>query len=68
MVEPRGDLDLAQESLRAEQGGQLGGQDLDRDTAAVLEVLGEKDRGPCRRAPARARAGSGRRGPLLAVR
>jgi hypothetical protein len=43
--EPRGGLDLAQEALLAERGGHLGEQDLDRDRAAVAEVLGEVDRG-----------------------
>ena len=43
MCQPRGDLDLAQESLLHDRGGQLGVQHLDRDLAAVLEVLGEID-------------------------
>ena len=45
MLEPRGDLDLAQESVRPEQDGQLGVEDLDGDAAVVPEVLGEEDGG-----------------------
>ena len=41
MLEPGGDLDLAEEALGAERGGQLRPEDLDRDLAAVLQVLGE---------------------------
>src|SRR3990172_1952540 len=37
------DLDLPQEPLRAQQGRELGLQNLDRDLAVVLEVLGEVD-------------------------
>ena len=39
--EPRRDADLAQEALRAERGRQGRVEDLDRDLAAVLAVLGE---------------------------
>ena len=38
-------LDLAQEALGADDGGELGAEDLDRDLAVVLQVLGEVDRG-----------------------
>src|ERR1051325_2782747 len=42
----RGDgLDLAQEPLGANDGGQLGPEDLDGDPAVVLQVLREIDRG-----------------------
>jgi len=44
MGELRRDLDLAQEPLAAERGGQLGAQHLERDGAAELEVAGEVDR------------------------
>ena len=37
-------LDLAQEPLGADDGGELGPQHLDGDLAAVLEVVGEVDR------------------------
>ena len=39
------DLDLAQEPVGPEGGGELRVQDLDRDLAAVLQVLGQEDRG-----------------------
>ena len=45
MLERRGGLDLLDEPLGAEHGGELGLQDLDRDLAVVLEVLGQVDRG-----------------------
>ena len=45
VLEIGGDLDLGQEALAAEDGGELGVEDLDRDLAAVLQVLGEIDRG-----------------------
>ena len=38
-------LDLAQEALGADDGGQLGAEDLDGHLAVVLEVLGEIDGG-----------------------
>ncbi len=41
MLEPGGDLDLAEEPLGPERGGQLGPQHLHRDLAVVLDVLGE---------------------------
>src|SRR2546430_16344938 len=48
MGEARRDLDLAQEALGTEGSRQLGTEHLDRDGAAVLQVLGQIDR---RRAP-----------------
>ncbi len=45
MVELRGDLDLAEESLRTQRGGQLRLEDLDGDLAAMLQVVGKIDRG-----------------------
>jgi len=38
-------LDLDDEPLGAEDGGKLGLQDLDRDLAVVLQVLGQVDGG-----------------------
>ena len=45
MLQVGGDLDLGEEAVAADDGTQLGMQDLDRDLAAVLQVLGEIDRG-----------------------
>ena len=45
MLEPGGDLDLAQEALVAEGGGQLGAEHLDRDRPLVLHVGREKHDG-----------------------
>ena len=45
MLEVGGDLDLGQEAGAAEDGGELGVEDLDGDLAAVLGVLGEIDGG-----------------------
>jgi hypothetical protein len=45
MAQRRGGLDLLHEPLGAEDGGQFGLQDLDRDLAVVLQVLGKPDRG-----------------------
>ena len=45
MLQAGGDLDLGEEAVAADDGAQLGVQDLDGDLAAVLEVLGEVDRG-----------------------
>jgi len=39
------DLDLAEESLKAEDRGKLGPEDLEGHAALVLQVLGEIDRG-----------------------
>ncbi len=44
VLERRGDLDLAEEPLAAQDGGQLGLQQLDGDVAVVLQVLREEDR------------------------
>ena len=49
MVQPRRDLDLAQEALGTERRGQLGPQHLDRHDPAMLDVVREVDR---RHAPA----------------
>ena len=38
-------LDLAEEPLGPDDGGELGAQDLDRDFAVVAEVLGQVDGG-----------------------
>ena len=38
-------LDLGQEALGADHGGQLGPQHLDRDLAVVPQILGQVDRG-----------------------
>ena len=45
VLQRRDGLDLTQEALGADDGGQLGAEDLDGDLAVVLEVLGEVDRG-----------------------
>ena len=45
VLQPGGEPDLAQEALRAERGGELGVQHLERDLAVVLEVVREIDRG-----------------------
>jgi hypothetical protein len=38
VLEGRGEPDLSQETLSAEDGGQLGSENLERDKAVVLEV------------------------------
>ena len=43
MLEPRGDADLAAESLRTEAGRQLRVQDFDGDRTAMLRILGPID-------------------------
>jgi hypothetical protein len=43
MGEPGRHLDLAQESLGADLGGDLGPEDFDRDGAVVTKVAGEID-------------------------
>ena len=45
MLEVGGDLDLGEEALAADDGDELGVQDLDGDLAAVLQVVGEIDGG-----------------------
>jgi hypothetical protein len=45
VVEPRGNLDLAQKTVGAERGGQLGVEDLERNLAIVLQIVGEVNRG-----------------------
>ena len=45
MLEVGGGLDLAQEALGADDGGQFGPEHLDGDLAVVLEVLGQVDGG-----------------------
>ena len=55
-----GRLDLAEEPVGADDRGQLRPQDLDRDLAVVLEVLGEVHRRHAALRPAPARSGSGR--------
>jgi hypothetical protein len=45
MVQPGGHLDLPQEPLRPQRGGQLGLEDLEGDGAVVLEIGGEVDGG-----------------------
>ena len=42
--------DLTQESLVAQRRGELGPQDLQRDLALVLEIVGQIDRGHAARA------------------
>ena len=44
MAEVGGGLDLAEEALPADGGRELGLEHLDRDLAAVLQVLGEVHR------------------------
>ena len=50
MIEPRRDLDLGEEALRAQHGAQLGPQHLERHLAVVLDVAREVDRGHAARA------------------
>ena len=45
MLQPGGDLDLAEEPLGPERGGELGAEHLHGHLAVVLQVLGEEDRG-----------------------
>ncbi len=45
VLEAGGGLDLGEEALAADDGAQLGVEDLDGDLAAVLQVLGEIDGG-----------------------
>jgi hypothetical protein len=39
------DLDLAEKALSAERGGEVFAQDLNRDLAVVLQVMGQVDGG-----------------------
>ena len=50
MLQVGGDLNLLEEPLGAQHGGQLGPEDLDRHFSVVFEVLGEVDRGHAARA------------------
>jgi len=43
MRELRGGLDLEQESIEAEAGGEFGAENLQRNAAVVLEIPGEVD-------------------------
>ena len=43
--ERRARRDLAEKALGADRGGEVRAQDLERDGAVVLEVVGEIDRG-----------------------
>ena len=43
VLEVGGELDLGQEALGADHGGELGAQHLERDAAVVADVLGEID-------------------------
>ncbi len=45
MLEPGGEVDLAEKALGAHRGGELGVEHLDRDRPVVLEVAGEPDGG-----------------------
>ena len=45
MVQPRGDLDLAQEPLAGQRPREVRAEHLDGDVAVVLEVVREVDRG-----------------------
>src|SRR4051812_6914951 len=45
MAQPRGDLDLAQEAIAADGVGELRLEQLQRDLAAVAEIVGEGDGG-----------------------
>jgi hypothetical protein len=45
MLQAGGELDLSKEALGAERSGELGVEDLERDRAVVLQVLGEENRG-----------------------
>jgi len=45
MLQPGGEFDLSQEAFGPERGRELGVEDLERDRAVVLQVLGEEDRG-----------------------
>jgi hypothetical protein len=66
-----GGLDLGEEPLGADHGGQLGPEHLDRDLAVVLQVVGEVHRGHATRAQLAVEAvavgeGGGERGGYVA--
>ncbi len=50
MLQRRRGLDLREESLGADHGGELGAQHLERDLAVVLQVVCEIHRGHAARA------------------
>ena len=45
VLEPRGDLDFAEEALVPERRCELGVENLDRDGPMVLQVVGQVDGG-----------------------
>jgi hypothetical protein len=45
MLESGGEVDFAPKAIGAQDGGQLGAEDLQGNRAVVFEVLGEVDRG-----------------------
>jgi hypothetical protein len=45
MLQTRGELDLVQEAIRPEHGGQLRMEHLDRHAALVAQVGGQPDHG-----------------------
>ena len=45
MLQVRGQLDLGQEPLGADHGGELGAEQLEGDPPVVPEVLGQEDGG-----------------------
>ena len=68
MVQPRGDVDLAEKPLAADGGADVGVEDLDRDPPVVLVVLGQVDRGhpaPAQQASHLVRAEACPRAPAL---
>ena len=50
VLEIGGEADLLEEAFGAEDGGEFGAEDFDRDLAIVLAVAGEVDRGHAARA------------------
>ncbi len=63
VLEVRCGLDLAKEALGADDGGQLGSQDLEGHLALMFDVIGQGRPWPCRPHRAHARSCSGPRGP-----
>ena len=45
VLEAGGELDLTEEPLGADRGGEIRLEDLDRDRTPMLDVLGQEDRG-----------------------